>query len=368
LTVPAAHLADEVFYSAVFSMALGQEGLPETLVETLHAIESMANAEGHDRLLRAVEESQIGLVLDPNLSPADLAVQVWLVAPVLFAEKHNELQFNRLASFEYYGGCHPMDFPELFQTPDAATLALMKADLDAWFRSHNRGEQHTFIQAFEMDGEVWFLIRHGDTFTHLPTAADKQRVVILHFRRTKDDVLVYNPERHELRVHAGTKAERDLYVQTFGSRVFANGGEFSERQGYTLAPLLTDGPEALNTHDVSGVERIVLREVEWATDNDNAEVTIRKANDLFATKAARRFPRPGTAATPRLARALFDFYFSDSSKPQRVQVRPPGTVHVGHHCHARLVHRWLTKRGFRVPGPEGQNSQELAHGQPVAGA
>lgn len=368
LTVPAAHLTEEAFYSAVFSLALGQEGLPETLIETLHAIENMANAEGHDRLLRATEEVNLGLVFDPNTAPADLAVQVWLLNPVLFAEKHNEQQFMRMASFEYFGGCHPMDFPGLFQTPDAATLTLMTADLDAWFRSHNRGEEHTCLHPFEMDEEFWFLIRHGDTFAHLPTAADKQRVVIIHFRRTKDDLLVYNPERHELRVHAGTKGERDLYVGTFGLRVFGHAGEFSERRGYTLTPLLTDGPEALNTFDISGIDRIVLREVEWASDNDNAEATVRKANDLFATAASRKFRRAGMPAGPRLAGALFDFYFSGSSRPHKVQVRPPGTIQVGRHRYERLVHEWLSKRGFRVPGPGRPNSQEVAHGQLVARA
>jgi hypothetical protein len=317
---PAADLDDGAYFEAVSHLALAPEGLPDELIEAIYAIETMANEEGHDRLLRAAQQTGLNLSVGERSTHADIAVQFWLADPFVFAEKHN------------------------------------------------RGEQHTDIQVFEMEGEFWFIIRHGDTFTRMPTADQNRRVRIIHFRPMKDDLMVYNPPRNELRIHAGTKGERMLYRKTFERRIFGAEGEFSERRGYTLAPLLTDGPEALLTHDIPGINRIVLREVEMAWDNDNQEVTIRKAKDLFATAQAQNARRAGHVNPPRLVRASFDVYFGESTKPRKVQIRPPSTVQIGRYCDARRVREWLSKRGFRVPVPGLDDTQEPSHGKSLARA
>jgi hypothetical protein len=368
LVLPDPTLSDEAYFDAVARLALAPEGLPDELIEAIYGIETMSNDEGHDRLLGAAQQIGLNLLLDEKVTPADVAMQFWLADPFMFAEKHNEHQFSRVASFQYFTG-HPLRPPLCqFKAPDAATFARMVADMDEWFRRHNRGEQNTRIEVFEMEGEFWFIIRHGGTFSRMPTAGQGRTVRIIHFRPIKDDLLVYNPARHELRIHAGTKGERLLYLKTFEQRIFGVAGELSERRGYTLAPLLTDGPEALFTHDIPGINRIVLREVEMAWDNDNQEVTIRKAKDLFATAQAQNARRAGHVNPPRLVRASFDVYFGESAKPRKVQVRPPSTVQIGRYCDARRVHDWLSKRGFRGLGPERQNPQEVADAQLVAGA
>ena len=95
-----------------------------------------------------------------------------------------------------------------------------------------------------LTGEWWFVIRHGDTF--LRTAkVEKQKITFLHFRPAKDDVVVFSPGYEELRIHAATKGERELYREEFGVRLRGDGKYFSERKSFTLEPLRVDGAGAL---------------------------------------------------------------------------------------------------------------------------
>jgi hypothetical protein len=221
----------------------------------------------------------------------------------------------------------------------------MTDDLDAWFRVHNRGHRTTRIDVHELDGEFWFLIRHGDTFTRT-ARVHAGRWDILHFRPAKDDVVVYCPQRDEIRIHAGTRGEKELYRQTFGRHLRGDGGHFSEKQAYTLEPLRTHGMEALDTHGVPGLQGIGLREVEVAWRERIREALIRKADDVFLAALLRG--RSALPDTGQVVRAVFEVRFQGLRTTRRVEVRPPNTLKLGRHCDARLVHRWLAHQGFRT--------------------
>ena len=99
LDLPPAELADWEYYEVLARLVLDPAGLPESLLETLHALEEMSNAQGQERLEAAAV--QAGIKLKAESTPGDIAVQVWLARPELLAEKHNEVRLGRLASFEY---------------------------------------------------------------------------------------------------------------------------------------------------------------------------------------------------------------------------------------------------------------------------
>jgi hypothetical protein len=345
IVLPVATLDDDAYFGAVAKIAMSPDGLPDNLVEAAYAIEGMANEEGQDRLERATGENGLAFQFGEDSSCADMAVQAWLANPELFAEKFNEQRLTRLASFDYFGSKLPLDQTPTFTPPTAETLALMTADMEEAFRRQNRGRQTTHIEVHAMDGEHWFLIRHGDTYARVPTVANGQ-MSVLHFRPAKDDVVVYSPHRDEIRIHAGTKWEKALYQETFGRRLFGDDWYFSERKAYTLDPLRTDGVDALDVSDVPGITKIVLREIEVAWPGEFGDSIIRKSTDIFASSAARN-----VAAIPehgRLVRAAFDVYFGDSQKPRKIQLRPPNILKLGRHCDAALVQRWLNERGFRA--------------------
>jgi hypothetical protein len=342
VTLPAAELGADAWDQALSGLMLRPDGLPAALVETLFAIEELATAEGQERLENLVAQAGAQVRLAPHSTPGDLAVQVGLAQPHLLAQAHHELHLSRRVAFEYYGRPRPVDRSDAMAGPDAAVLEALTADLDGWYRTHQRGEQTVQVEVHALDGEFWFLVRHGDTYART-LKLEGRHPELLHFRPVKDDVVVYSPARDELRIHAGTKGERELHRRVFGRRLFGDLDYFSQRLAYTLEPLRALGREALDVAGIDGLSRVVLTEYQVALDSDQHEVVTHRADDVFA----RGCDQPVIPEGGRLVRAGFEFYFGDDPKPRPVEVRPPNLVKLGRHCDGRLVHRWLSANGFR---------------------
>jgi hypothetical protein len=252
ISLPVSTLDDDAYFGEMARIALSPEGLPQSLVEAAYAIEGMANEEGQDCLERATGENGRAFQFREDSSCADMAVQAWLTNPELFAEKFNEQRLSRLAAFDYFGSMAPVDQRETFPPPGASTLELMTADMEEAFRRRNRGQQTTRIDVHLIDAEYWFLIRHGDTYTRIPTVSNGQ-ISVLHFRPSKDDVVVYSPRHDEIRIHAGAKWEKDLYQKAFGRGLFGDEQHFSERKAFTLDPLRLLGVDALDSSNIPGI-------------------------------------------------------------------------------------------------------------------
>ena len=350
IPLPAPDLRDDEYFGALSRVAMSPDGLPDDMIEALYSIEEMATEEGQERLERAISQGELALKFGEKSSRGDIAMQAYLAAPELLAEKSNEMRLARLSSFEYYGCKTPVDRSGSFVEPPPETLALVTADLNAWFTENNRGEQTVYVEPYAIEGEFWFLVRHGDTFARL-AKLEKGKLKMLHFRPAKDDVVVYSPKRDEIRIHAGTKGERELYQRTFGQRLFGEPKYFSERKAFTLEPLREDGPTALDMEGVGGIDRAVLREYEISFGGAFNTVVIRKEDDIFESAEAR-----GQKAIPdagRVVRATFDVYFEGEAKPRRVQVRPPNALKLGRYCDAGIIQRWLSEKKFRdVTKPE----------------
>src|SRR5204863_9382458 len=83
--------------------------------------------------------------------------------------------------------------------PPASKLEEMENDLAEWFFNAKRG-RHAKVCMYKRPSEYWLLIRHG-------LASRRQEVVsatgtdTLIFRPGEYDVLVYNRDRGEMRVH-----------------------------------------------------------------------------------------------------------------------------------------------------------------------
>ena len=366
--LPATTLPDEEYFAALANVVLAPEGLPERLVEALFAIEDLATAEGQERLELGLTQAGLKLEFPDTATHGDIAVQVFLAHPALLAEKHNESRLWRLSAFEYFGGASRPGQPggkqqantALAGMPSREGLDELAGELDAWFKAHQRGHETTRIEFHELDGEIWFLVRHGDTFTRR-TKVEARRWEIMHFRPAKDDVVVYAPKRNEIRVHAGTKGEKELYRRAFGRLLTGNDEHFCERKGYTLEPLREDCADALSPRGLPNVRQIVLREVELAWGRKKHEFMVRGGADIHGSARSRgreAIPEYGT-----IVRAVVDFHFVNEPKPRRVEVRAPNTVKMARGCDARTVHEWLSARGFRTGLAEAASG---ANGEAVA--
>lgn len=347
LRVPSPSLPEREWYGAVARLLAAPEDLPEEMNEALFAIDEMASPEGQEQLEDVIARAGLAHVVAPDLTREELALHLWLAAPALLARAHNEQRLRRLSAFDFFGTPVPAERRAAFAPPTAAQLAGLAAELDPWFARHQRGRNTTRLELYPLNGEYWFLVRHGDTFSRAPKV-EAQQTEVLHFRPERDDVVVYSPERDEIRINARTRGERELYVGKFGLCLRGRADYFSEAGLYTLEPLRSEGPAALDCTGVEGIRQVILREVQIAWDDPCGTVVTRFADDLFGCAlqdpgASGPIPRHG-----RLIRAAFDFYFTDSRAPRLVQVRVPNRLKLGRHCDAWRVDRWLSRRGFRL--------------------
>ena len=346
VVLPDQTLDDEKYFDALAGLLRLPEGLPDVLNDALYAIDEMATEDGQQRLEEGVAEKNLKLAYDQKSSREDIALQVWLADPDLLAQKHNEQRLIRLSAFEYYSNPNPIDRSASFKEPDAATIRDLTSSLDLWFSEHNRGKENTKIDVHPIDGEFWFVISHGDTYMRTPKV-EMHRSEVIHYRPEKDDVVVYASDLDEIRIHAATKGEKQLYRDKFGLHLFGQEDFFSESKTYTLEPLRL-GIDALSRDGISEINEIILREVEMGWPGGFNDGLVRRSDDIFASAAACATPFNPINVKATLKRAVFDVYFADSKKPRKLHIRPPNTLKLGRHCDARLVHRWLSKQKFRA--------------------
>jgi hypothetical protein len=347
VALPDPTLDDDAYYAALAALAKGQSGLPSEFVETLYRIEAMANPHGKDRLLRGVEAAGVVIEEDQEVTYADYAVQVLLAAPELFVQKCDEAKIAAMTSFEYYGCPDAVDRSAIFPEPTEEDRGRIKTDIDAWLTEQREGDERvTQIDMLVLDGEYMFLIRRGDSFARLPTV-EGDRILVRHLRPARDLVVGYSPQRDELRIHGKSNGENQAMRRIFGQRLFGEPEMFSVHKAFTLEPLREDGEDALQVEPGSGIDRIVLTELEVRTDDEHEAVLRWQAKDLFAYAQA-----TGVPAIPnrgRLVAAAFQVHFTGQSKPSKVVVRAGNRLRLTRHCDAAAVHRWLTARGFRSP-------------------
>ncbi|MCS7168091.1 MAG: hypothetical protein RMI91_11855 [Gemmatales bacterium] len=288
---------------------------PSELIDALYYVDEMATPEGMDSLLAEAGHRKLKLAPGPDQSPADIAVQVWLLDRDILERKHAELHIAKVRSFEYY----QMDRRprRVFRRPSNEQLNALARDLDDWFEANKRGRGTCLIMGEQDDG-VWFLVRHGDPYKR-EESIDGEMASSVCYRLLKPDVVVYAPQIGELRINARSRGEKQLYSTRFGKHLFGDENIFPGTEKYTLDSLREMGEDSLAPGDIDGIEWIKLGEVQFFFPGNPWEVVTRKSDDSFALLKSRdkRFPEVG-----RMIRATFQVKFSDAKKPRSVVLKP----------------------------------------------
>jgi hypothetical protein len=314
--------------------------MPCELIDSLHYIREMAAPEAMDYLLS--EAGIYGIPIDDlELSPADLAVQIWLYDRSILERGYAERCLIRPCTFVYFQE-RDSQCAE-FRGLSPSIIRALEGDLDVWFQRSKRGRGCRVHVSTRQDG-IWFLIWHGAPLRR-EGCIEHGKSSCICYRPERYDVLIYHPATHELQIDAGTREEREVYRRLFGRHFFGDDHHFPGTAIYTLEPLRTDGERALVCSDVDGMELVTLRRIEFVIGRSIRSTESIEANDVFAAINAGNVGIPRSC---RLREAGFSIRFSDSKAPRTVSLRPSNMVCYQRDSDCDMVEWWLRLRGFAL--------------------
>lgn len=326
-------------YAALMRLLITSDpSMPCELIDSLHCIREVATPEAMEYLLQ--EAGIHGVPIDdPDLSPADLAVQVWLHDRSILEHIYAQQFLIKPCTLVYFQESNRSGAE--FRGLSPSIIRAFEGDLDERFkRSHGRGCR-VFVYP-QQDG-IWFLIWHGAPIKREGCVTNGEPSCIC-YRPERYDVLIYQPAARELQIDADVAVEREVYRRYFGRHFFGDEHHFPGTAIYTLDPLRTDGERALVCSDVEGMELVTLCRIEFVIGGMFRSTEIRKAEDVFAAiKAGEAREIPHNA---RLSEGGFSIRFSDSNVPREVALRPSNMVYYQRDSDRVMVEPWLRLRGF----------------------
>lgn len=313
--------------------------LPAGVVGALAGVVGVGTPDALPAVLAAARDAGVSLSPGDDLSPADLAVRLWLHAPVLLARTLAEHAAAAAVPFAYFRavGFRP---PHRGVTEDV--VAAVERDLAGWFGENLLGPA-VRVRHAHRHGGAWFLVRRGEPVRREEgllgaTPAD------IAYRPLAYDTVVFDPRRDELRAHAARPDVADAYRRVLGRHLFGRDDVFAPAPKYTLRPLRDDGEGALRCADVVGLEGVTLREVHYRWGGAHPEWDVVRSDDVFA--ALRDRGCGGLPAAPDLVRATFELTFRGDVRPQLVTIAPPNTALYDRDQDVPRVEEWLSNRGF----------------------
>lgn len=322
------------------------EETPKELTDQLYLIHEMASEDGAESLVH--EASEHGIDLEgTDITPADVAIQMFLKNRELLERKHAEQFIHRPRSFEYFQ-VEKNPIPE-FTPPDADQVKALESDLSEWFLSKKRGgDCRVFF--FSQDDGMWFMVRHGDLYKREGTM-DKGKSGSVCFRPEKFDVLRYDVTTGEIAIHAASRKDKDIYRNKFGYRIFGDENFFPGAEKYTLEPLRSAGAASLACDGFTEIEWIRLKEIQLIFGGPKGERVTRSADDLFV-----HWERSGATIHPsaRIVKANFFVKFTDAKTPRTVTIRPSNVAHYVRDHDGLTLERFLLERGFIIRRAEEQ--------------
>lgn len=118
---------------------------------------------------------------------------------------------------------------------------------------------------------------------------------------------------------------------------------------YTLEPLRSDGPHALDPEPTDGITKVTLREIQLSWDDALHKTTVAKSDDLFACEAAEDGASDLLPPGPELTQAVLDFEFTGSARPYTVRISPPSTLACTPKAGTQRITTFLSKHRFLAP-------------------
>jgi len=326
-------------YAALTNILMAADSnIPCGLIDSLQCIHEMSTPEAMDRLLREAKIHGVPID-DPNLSPADLAVQIWLHDRNILERVYAERFLIRPCTFVYFQGRNRPG--EEFRGVSPNIIRALEGDLDKWLGETKRGRDCKVFVYHRQDG-IWFQVWHGAPLKREGCIENGEPSCVC-YRPERYDVIIYQPATGELQIDADAVEEREIYRRHFGLHFFGDKDHFPGTAIYTLEPLRVDSERALVCSDVDGMELVRLCRIEFIINGLFRSVETIESEDVFAALNAGEVRIPHNA---RLSEGGFRIRFSDSKVAREVALRPSNIIYYERDSDWVVVEPWLRLRGF----------------------
>lgn len=333
---------------------------PSPLVDDLYFVDEMATKAGMDSLLEAIAARGIALQFGADATPADVAVQVRLVAPELLERTHAESAIMRKRrSYECFQArpgalwnCSP---------PQETQIRVFEAELGWRLEAMKRGRDCKLF-VFHRPDSVWLLVRHGDPRRREGTI-EHGVAGSVHYRPEKYDVIRYDPHLGKLAINADNKKIVAHYQELVGELLFGDRTRFPAPLKYTLEPLKKLGENSVACSDIDGIDSITLKEVKIYWGGTQAESTTHSAKDYFAVMKQRGIQFPEKA---QIVKASFLIKFSNVKAPRTVTITHGNKATFTRDGDAPLVEEWLNRRGFLLREDDESPNSEVRPAIPAS--
>jgi len=335
------------------------ESMPGFLADSLFIIVEMADVEGMDAILDAVDvenekrpaAEKLDLQVGDDPDPADVAVQAWLLDKDLLEEIHNQHQLTRPRSFTTFVA--EVEEPPNFVPPSAEQIAALEARLAQWFGKKKRGYDCKIL-VYPREKQCLFLVRHGLPCKREGTIKDGKADSVF-YRPRKHDVVVYDIENAERGLNCCGVREMKEFQLAFGAHLFGNENFFPGDGKYTFAPLIEKGRNCLACSAVEGMESVTLREVEFFYPGKPWQRITRKSDDVFLLIEKELFKWP---PLDRITRAGFEVKFTKENKTRRVTIIGSNKAQYSRDGDMGMIEQWLKLAGFIMTRNEGEDDEE----------
>lgn len=331
-------------YQSLATIFLSPDDIPRELVEKFHMVKQMSGPGTMDKILDTVRARQMEFTFPADSSPEDVAAHLLLTNRSLFQEIYAEKAVARYRAFVYYVARRKKAD---FHPP--ASLAALEKTLNSWYEAHQRGRSAKVFWR-EHDHEYWFYVRHAQPIKRdgCVDLKDLQSGSMI-YRPERHDVVIYDADAGEMRIHADCEQEPELFRLAFGMHLFNDSNYFPASKGkYTLEPLKL-GRVVLACAGIDGLVDITLKELEF---RGHGELGLRErvsAADVFSIFDSRRYQIPAVADI-RMAR--FSVTFRDAKKPRSFTIRPSNFATFSRDDDAVPLHAWLERQKFVLPRQE----------------
>ncbi|AMV35284.1 hypothetical protein VN12_24375 [Pirellula sp. SH-Sr6A] len=313
---------------------------PAEMMEALFHISELADDSGMEDLLVLASKRCIELP-DGDLSPADLALAVWLQDPDLLRRANCQRVVQRFQSFYCYMN-RTLEAP-LFEMPTEPTLRRIEGEIDDFNLSRRRCGGAA-VWMYEFGNEVAFLIRYGGSIQR-DEVMDNDLCRPDIRRPVSYDLVVYNIDSGELRIRADLVSERKFYCQLFSQQLFRDPTFFEHGETFDLEAIYRLGPDIQSPGMVPGIRKIVLLEIQEVIFGERVlHITLRSDAIFEAIAEHNRQLTP----TGRLHSAKFRISL-ESNDEVTVTICSGNKIRLSRQVGVSAIDQWMLHHGMRVP-------------------